>query len=167
MFYKIWVFNVKYRLIGVSACAIAVLICIICYSLPLDNSRRSEHRATAATVTSSDSGGDFSSHLPLIVIDTGGAEIPGEPTGDTDSLGEDIYTLSDDGGETVSAAVSIIDSGTGANLLTDAPAVTSAAQISLHGHESRFFEKSSYKITFFDGDEGISFPVMGMKASDE
>lgn len=107
-------------------------------------------------------------HLPLVVIDTKGQEIPGVPTGERDSFNEEIYTLAEDGRSVIDVEISVIDNQTGNNHLTDSPAFTSKTEFRIRGHASRHFEKSPYKLNFVNEDgSNRDISVMGMDAHHE
>lgn len=107
-------------------------------------------------------------HLPLVMIDTGGQTIPGEDIGLDDKYGEAVYTTAEDGRDVVNADICIIDNQERNNHPTDAPAVETLTEIRLRGHSSRRFEKAPYLLTFVD-ENGENNPqaVMGMAAHSE
>lgn len=113
----------------------------------------------------------FCTHLPLVLIDTGSQRIPGEiklaadGSEIVDAFGENIYTLADDGEETIRVQISVVDNPDGNNHLEDSPDFTTDAKFRIRGHASRRFEKSSYLLKFVEED-GTSkdISVMGMGA---
>ena len=73
----------KYRIIGAVACICILLVSVLNYPVLLtgrmESRRYHQHReATPKAVCAVHAEKEFCTHLPLIVIDTGGAEIPGE-----------------------------------------------------------------------------------------
>ena len=109
------------------------------------------------------SGTELCSHLPLVIIDTKGQEIPGAPTGERDKYGEELYALSADGLDTIDVTVSIIDNDGRNNHFTDTPTVTTLSEFRIRGHASRHFEKSPYLLKFHDeSGENRDISVMGM-----
>lgn len=72
----------KYRIIGAVACICILLVSVLNYPVLLtgrmESRRYHQHReATPKAVCAVHAEKEFCTHLPLIVIDTGGAEIPG------------------------------------------------------------------------------------------
>ena len=72
----------KYRIIGAVACICILLVSVLNYPVLLtgrmESRRYHQHReATPKAVYAVHAEKEFCTHLPLIVIDTGGAEIPG------------------------------------------------------------------------------------------
>lgn len=111
----------------------------------------------------------FCSHLPLVVIDTQGQEIPGVPIGGKmDRFGESIYTQTEDGEDFINIKVSVIDNDEGNNHLTDTPDFTTRSFFRVRGHSSREFEKAPYLLKFVD-ENGLDnkLSVMGMEAHNE
>ena len=104
------------------------------------------------------------SHLPLIKIDTDGGEtIPG--VGYYDEDGNVYYTTTASGASTIGCDISVMDSKTENNHLTDSPSLTTRAEIRVRGNSSRHFIKSSYAIQFVKEDgKNNNQPVMGMDA---
>ena len=96
-------------------------------------------------------GSTLCTHLPLVMLDTGGAAIPGEPilAEDGSTLG---FTTAEDGESMISARVSVMDSAERNNHPDDAPALESSMQIRVRGNSSRFFEKKSYLLRLTDTD---------------
>lgn len=108
------------------------------------------------------------SHLPLVIINTNGQEIPGAPTDEEDMFGEKIYATAKDGSSFIQAEISVIDNADSANHLSDTPAFTTLSQFRIRGHSSRRFEKSSYLLKFIDEDgKDNAVSVMGMDAHNE
>ena len=110
-------------------------------------------------------GSELCTHLPLVIIDTGGQEIPGRVTGALDEYGETINTLAPDGRDVVDVSLSIIDNDGRNNHPSDEPAAETISEIRVRGHASREFEKSPYRLNFVDGNgEDNPIEVMGMAA---
>jgi len=107
-------------------------------------------------------------HLPIIIIDTFGEEIPGRPLEfgplhiDDGQLSLMFHTAPD--GETeIPAHVSVIDNSNSWNHDTDIPAFESLATIRIRGNSSRFFDKPNYQIRLVDQDDGNNrLPLLGM-----
>jgi hypothetical protein len=106
----------------------------------------------------------FSSHLPLVLIDTGGRPIPVHQILDM----EKGYMVPIPGVEPfVPCELRVYDGG-GYNRLTDAPAVRTSARIKRRGNSSHAFEKAQYKLNLLTADGAENpLPLLGMGAEDE
>ena len=95
---------------------------------------------------------EFCTHLPLVIIDTGNKDIPGEERD----------------GSTITTNVKIIDNKSGGNHLEDKSKVNTLANIRYRGNSSMYFDKKGYLLKFIheDGTENKE-KVMGMKKHDE
>ena len=110
-------------------------------------------------------GTELCTHLPLVVINTNGQEIPGEVTENYDKYGETIYLTADDGRSVIDVDISIIDNQSRNNHPSDEPEVETISELRLRGHSSRTFDKQSYLLNFVDEEgNGRDLPVMGMSA---
>ena len=102
----------------------------------------------------------FSSHLPVIAIDTHGQEIPGdvlyvdgEPIIRED--GRTVLTTTPEGATDAQVDVRVYDARDGSpNTLDGTPALESKALIHYRGHRSREFAKRNYSLHLID-DEGM------------
>ncbi|MCL2562796.1 MAG: CotH kinase family protein [Oscillospiraceae bacterium] len=105
-------------------------------------------------------------HLPLIIIDTFGAEIPGRPLnyvlGRFGSFGEHLVTTPE--GETeIEVSVSVIDNPNHWNHEDDPPMHESLAMMRIRGNSSRFFDKPNYRISLIHPDATDNpLPLLGM-----
>ncbi len=129
-----------------------------------DNGRIHQHRvARQPDAGCSCDGRALCTHLPLVLVDTGGKSIPGKNTEQFDFYGERIHTLADDGRSVINARLSIVDHPDGNNHPGDPPTVTTLSECRLRGHSSRAFEKASYQLSFIE-ENGDQRPleVMGM-----
>jgi hypothetical protein len=108
---------------------------------------------------------DFSSHLPLIVIDTYSQEIERLTRYDSE-LG---YSTKIEGVEPYIIADFILyDSTAGINSLTDEPALSSAMRIHRHGNMSMLFEKGNYKINLItETGSDRNYPLLDMEKESE
>ncbi len=106
-------------------------------------------------------------HLPIVVIDTGGQRIPGNWIRDQSGVNLGVE-LSESGEETILSSVRVIDSGTASNRASDPAAFQSDARFRIRGNSSRNFSKKSYLLKLVDqeGKENPQ-PVMGMSAHDQ
>ena len=106
-------------------------------------------------------------HLPIVVIDTGGQRIPGNWIRDQSGVNLGVE-LSESGEETILSSVRVIDSGTASNRASDPAAFQTGARFRIRGNSSRNFSKKSYLLKLVDqeGKENPQ-PVMGMSAHDQ
>ncbi len=107
----------------------------------------------------------FESHLPLVVIDLKGQEIPSAYKFDQT---EGRFVLIDGTDPYITASISIIDNDSNVNCLGDDPELESAIQIKYRGNSSLTYDKHQYRIKLVD-DEGLSqdLDVMGMGAESD
>lgn len=161
----------KYRVIGTLA-AVLMLLTVLLTSAWSDEgpaNRVHQHLTARQPDAGCDcDGSELCTHLPLVFIDTGGQEIPGKVTGQTDDFGETINTLAADGRDVIDVSFVIVDNQTRNNHPSDEATLTTTAQIRVRGHSSRLFEKSPYQLDFVDENgEAAPAAVMGMPAHSE
>lgn len=161
----------KYRVIGTLA-AVLMLLTVLLTSAWSDEgpaNRVHQHLTARQPDAGCDcDGSELCTHLPLVLIDTGGQEIPGKVTGQTDDFGETINTLAADGRDVIDVSFVIVDNQTRNNHPSDEATLTTTAQIRVRGHSSRLFEKSPYQLDFVDENgEAAPAAVMGMPAHSE
>ncbi len=110
-------------------------------------------------------GEELCSHLPLVVIDTRGQEIPGQVTGKWDRFGQSLYTKAADGDSVIAGDFSVIFNEERNNHLGDVPDIKTDCELRIRGNSSRHFPKKSYAIKLVEKDgTGKKVPVMGMGA---
>ena len=161
----------KYKLMG-GAMAALILVCALAASALEAGegpSRVHQHLSARGPDAGCDCDGtQLCTHLPLVIIDTGGQEIPGVPIGEEDYYGEELYTTAEDGTDFINVQATVIDNQAGNNHPSDTPDFTTASQFRIRGHASRHFEKSPYLLKFIDEDgEDNPISVMGMGAHNE
>lgn len=161
----------KYRVIGTLA-AVLMLLTVLLTSAWSDEgpaNRVHQHLTARQPDAGCDcDGSELCTHLPLVLIDTGGQEIPGKVTGQTDDFGETINTLAADGRDVIDVSFVVVDNQTRNNHPFDEATLTTTAQIRVRGHSSRLFEKSPYQLDFVDENgEAAPAAVMGMPAHSE
>ena len=161
----------KYKLLG-GAIALLVLVCALAASaLEAEEGPARVHQHLSSRGPDAGCGCDgaeLCTHLPLVIIDTGGQEIPGAPNGEEDDYGEELYTTAEDGTDFINVQVAVIDNQDGNNHPSDTPDFTTASQFRIRGHASRHFEKSPYLLKFINEDgEDNPISVMGMGAHNE
>jgi len=98
----------------------------------------------------------FTSHLPVVSIDTGGAVIPGKP--------EDGQLVRNIPNSYVQADMKIFEKNGELNSLNQKPDIDSRIQIRVRGNSSRAFDKTGYLFKFINKEEQEkSYSVMGME----
>lgn len=142
------------RLLGIAAtlAMLAAMFSFTALDMEQDIPRYHQHLEVAGYSPCSDHGEErFCSHLPLIFIDTDGAEIPNTSTG-----------------VTAACTIQVMDSA-GNHHLGDQPTLVSQGQIRIRGNSSRSFDKKGYllRITQADGVTERDVEMMGMAAHDE
>lgn len=155
----------KYRLAGV---AVAVLIVVVAGLLTVLNTGNEQNRyhqhemARQPDAGCDCDGSELCTHLPLVIIDTGGQEMPGEPIRGED--GEEIgTTLTEEGEKMLSAHISILSDDSHNHHPSDEPDLESDIQIRIRGNSSRYFDKKNYLVRLVDRDGDYrSEEVMGM-----
>ena len=88
----------KYRTLGAVMTVVMLLsISAISFYTPENPKQRVHQHLTARGPDAGCNcgGTELCTHLPLVIIDTGGQTIPGEVTGETDAYGETINTLAE------------------------------------------------------------------------
>ena len=127
----------RYKVLGAAVCICAILLSIAAPLLE-GGARGRVHQHLTASVKEDDAQdtGVFSTHLPLVEIDTGGVEIPGKAI-----LGENgmpvSYTTAADGTDSITAHIDIVDNETTYNHMGDTPTVSSDIEIHVRGNSSR------------------------------
>lgn len=159
----------KYKIIGITACACAVLLSFLAIAFTdEDTSRYHQHLEAEEKQPCTDHGDEtFCTHLPLVQIDTGGTEIPGRTIIDAD--GREIgYTQTPDGEDQIEAVIRVTDHESENNHIEDTPSLESKIMIHVRGNSSRAFDKSSYAIRLItDSGENNPQSIMGMDAHHE
>lgn len=161
----------KYKLIGAIAVAAALAAAVLVPALMPDESDRVHQHLVyqeKAACTREHAAEELCTHLPLVVIDTEGVEIPGKPLSrytNEDGRVEMKYTMAADGDTRISASMKIIDNEDGYNHADDVAAVETDIRIRVRGRSSRSFAKSSYAIKLVNKDQtNNNQRIMGMDA---
>ena len=156
MKYKIIAITLAALLLGVIACG-----SVMPRIMKTENDRYHQHLEAEEKTACRHEGDVFCTHLPVIVIDTGGVEIPGKAFHDEN--GDTHYTTTPEGEEEITATVSILDGEECHNHLSDQAAVSTLARVRVRGNSSRHFIKLGYSLNFVDEtDANVSHSVMGM-----
>ena len=100
----------KYKVFGI-AMAVLMLVCALAATAAEAKEgpyRVHQHLTARQPDAGCDCGGtELCTHLPLVIIDTGGEEIPGEPVELGD--GTTVFTTTENGEEMLGARISILD----------------------------------------------------------
>lgn len=154
----------KYKILGVTAMVLMVLIAFSAAALDQDNPNNRIHQHLTARGPDAGcdcDGSELCTHLPLVVIDTGGVEIPGEPISE-DGV-EAGFTTTAQGESMLTGSISVMSSNEHNHHPSDAPDLESNISIRIRGNSSRYFEKKSYLIRLIDDEENYcSEEMMGM-----
>lgn len=158
----------KYKALGMAMAALMLVCALAAAAFEAEEEVHRVHQHLTARGPEEGCGCDGSelcTHLPLVILDTGGQVIPGKVTGEKDRFGEELSTLAPDGRDVIEAELSIIDNQDRNNHPSDQPAVTTISEIRVRGHASRHFEKAPYRLNFVDENgEDQALSVMGMSA---
>lgn len=156
----------KYKLWGLLLCVIAILTSIAA-SLMESGGRSRYHQHLEAPVKTEDKNSHgFSTHLPLVELNTGGAEIPGRACYDENE--RRFYTTAPDGSDRITARMDIVDHEETYNHVGDTPTISTQIEIHVRGRSSRSFDKSSYALRLVTEDgQNNPHPIMGMDAHHE
>lgn len=146
-----------------------IVVLVLCISLNAlymntQKTRVHQHLTVSNTITdTTNQNGVFSTHLPIIKINTHGQKVPGSPIGRNDS--GVVYELAEDGTNNITVEMGIIDHQNTSNKSTDAFTLSSNAQIHYRGNSSRYFDKKSYAITLVN-EKGEDNPqeLLGMSS---
>ena len=111
----------------------------------------------------------FATHLPLIVIDTGGEEIPDiYRHGEGDHLEDKYYVDPNITNPWIDMSMYIVDNEDHINKITDKPSFSNNGRIKLRGNSSREFAKKQYGIKLLDENgEELEYPLLGMEADED
>lgn len=162
----------KYKILGLAALAVMLLAAAAAASLEPETKEKTrvhQHLTFRGDEGCGCGGRELCSHLPLIVIDTGGQRIPGAVReGALDRFGQTLHTAAEDGQPVITVQVAVIDNVDANNHLTDPPALEAAGDFRIRGNSSRRFPKQPYLLNLKDGEgESLDYPMMGMAAHRE
>lgn len=109
---------------------------------------------------------EFVTHLPLVIIDTNGKQVPNIYKYGTSNIKQYIDENVTD--PYIDATISIINNDNYQNHITDTPEILNNGKIKLRGVSSRSFAKKQYGIKFMDDNgEELELPVLGMEADED
>ena len=142
----------KYKLLGVLAVVVMLAVAIIATNSDKENPQNRVHQHK--TARQPDAGctcdqHELCTHLPLVIIDTDGQEIPGVPI--TDEHRQELgFTTTEDGQEMLNAHISIMSDNKHNHHPSDKPDLATSMQIRVRGNSSRYFDKKGYLIRLTD-----------------
>ena len=150
---------------SLALCAVCVLAWVLAQYTPSKQARYHQHieEADDAARVCEHTNTAFCTHLPLLCVDTNGAEIPG--TAHYDEDGNKIVTTAPNGDSYITVSVTVTDQTDSNNHFTDTPTQTLLAQMNIRGNSSRHFIKYGYALNLVD-EFGKNAPaeMMGMDA---
>ena len=155
----------KYKWMGLAAVASGLVIACTASALAVSNPNRRIHQHREARQPGQPcgcAGTELCTHLPLMLIDTGGKAIPGEPVVDQTGA-ETGYTITEEGEDMLTASIRIVNHEEANNHPSDPAELQTSTLIRIRGNSSRYFDKKSYLLRFTD-EQGkyADSPVMGM-----
>lgn len=155
----------KYRIAGLAA--MFLVLAVVFWANAADTENPSNRVHQHLTARQPDAGCDcdgteLCTHLPLVLIDTGGQEIPGAPI--TTSSGQEIgFTTTEDGDTMLPARISVMSNDDRNHHPSDTPDLESDMVIRIRGNSSRYFDKKSYLLRLTGEDGGYrQEEMMGM-----
>lgn len=156
----------KKKLIGLAVCLLALGIAAAAGKMTEKESKRyHQHLEEPGYIPCKNHGEEtFCSHLPLILIDTGGEEIPGVPLSEEKDT---AFTKTADGSDYLKGFMTVVDNKTGNNHIGDTPAQKTDISIRVRGNSSRYFDKKSYLVKTVKDDKENDLPLLGMDSFDE
>lgn len=155
----------KYRVMGLVAMVLVLAAVFTANAVDVDNPDNRVHQHLTARQPDegcSCDGSELCTHLPLVVIDTGGVEIPGEPITDANrrELG---FTTTSTGEAMLTAHIKVMSSDEYNHHPSDEPDWESDMLIRVRGNSSRHFDKKNYLIRLLEDDgTHLSHEMMGM-----
>ncbi len=142
----------KYSIIGIFAAIIMVFAVFAAANLDSETNSNRYHQHIESRQPyegCSCDGSELCTHLPLVLIETEGNTIPGEPI--TDEFGNELgYVTTDENEEMVSSKISVISDETKNHHPSDEPDLESNILIRIRGNSSRYFDKKNYLIRLTD-----------------
>ena len=155
----------RYKIIGIAMTALMLFCSFAATAADQDNSENRVHQHLTGRQPDagcSCDGSELCTHLPLVIIDTGGAAIPGVPL-DESYDGEATFTTTADGSTMLPVHISILDDESRNHHPSDTPDLESAGLIRVRGNSSRYFDKLGYLLRFTEEDGSYAdHEVMGM-----
>lgn len=155
----------KYRIIGMLAMVLMLLTVAAATAAGSEEPTNRIHQHLTARQPDAGcdcDGSELCTHLPLVIIDTGGVEIPGEPI--LDETGKEVGITTTDQEETMlTARISVMSRDDQNHHPSDEPDLESEMLIRIRGNSSRYFDKKNYLIRLVNENSSYrSEEVMGM-----
>lgn len=144
----------KYRVAGIAALMLVLIAVFWANTVDQQSAENRVHQHLTSRQPDAGcdcDGTELCTHLPLVVIDTGGADIPGELI--TDEANREIgFTAAEDGSTMLSARMAVMSNDDQNHHPSDTPDLESDIQIRIRGNSSRYFDKKSYLLRLVNGD---------------
>ena len=157
----------RYRAAGIAAMALMLVVAFWAGTVDSENPENRVHQHLTARQPDEGcdcDGTELCTHLPLVLIDTEGAAIPGEPIRDENNK-EIGFTTTATGESMLSAGISVMSSEEKNHHPSDTPDLESDILIRIRGNSSRYFDKKSYLLRLTDEDGSYrKETMMGMAA---
>lgn len=110
----------------------------------------------------------FETHLPLIVLDTNGLEVPDIYEIDKENGQQRVYKDPEVTDPWIDVSMYIVDNDNDRNKITDDPYFSNNGKIKLRGNSSRSFAKKQYGIKLLkENGEELEYPLLGMDADED
>ncbi len=155
----------KYRIIGITAVIFMLASAFMIAALDSENPDKRIHQHLTARQPGAGcecDGTELCTHLPLVVIDTNGQDIPGEPILDENNQ-EMGFTQTPEDEEMLSARISVISDDAHNHHPSDEADLESDMLIRIRGNSSRYYDKKSYLVRLTDKDGSYcNKEMMGM-----
>lgn len=162
----------RYKITGI---ILAIVILMLSLFVPLVAKRKSnrvwQHQLAVEKKPCTHKEGEIvCTHLPLVIIDTEGVEIPGKILKESwETINQKmIYSTAADGEKTIEADMKIVDNEETMNHPHDTYSLDTRINIRIRGDDSRRFRKKGYELRLIKED-GTNNPLemMGMDAHHE
>lgn len=164
----------KYKLMG-SIVALLMIFCALAATAADQNSNTNRyHQHLSASVPQEEcncDGEELCTHLPIIRIETGGQEIPGNIIRDPED--EDMvlgYTTAENGAEEILVSIETVETEGVWHHAFDEADQSGLAMFRIRGNSSRNFPKKNYRIDLVADETGMKneeLPLLGMNADND
>lgn len=156
----------KNKLLFSAAAVLVLVFSVVLYRAEDGTDAVRVHQHLSSPMAQSGEADAFTTHLPIVEIDTKGQDVPGRSlTENGKFIG---YEMSATGEKTIDVSLTLKDGGQGHNTLEETAQVDTGAKIRYRGNSSRLFDKKSYAVRLI-GENGEKNPqtMAGMGAHDE
>ena len=165
----------KYKLMGVSL----MMVMLVCVGFAASAEKDSEtgryhqHLSAGMPREACDCVGGYGlcTHLPIIRIDTGGQEIPGEIIRNPENAEEVIgYTTTESGAEEILVNIETVETEGVWHHASDEADQSSLSRLRIRGNSSRNFPKKNYRIELVADESGTQnreLPLLGMNPDND